>query len=420
MNDINALFDEKEEKEDPLTYALLSKASGETNYTINSRVSLANIQDEENDDFCLMWNNKEAEEKDPIQMSNKFLNESIPMTPITMMAKRNKDIISLAKEQLSCRELQKEIVGNIPLASQYFREILNSPGALNELIIHPFGNYFIQMIINMINDELKKDLLLNIELDFLDVSINFYGTRVLQNFIDSIKSESLMTLLIKICSNFVAKMVMNINSSHIIFNLLSLNNQMIKKTIIDQVDMHLMQIAFDKHGSCFIQKIIQNDALASTNIIHNLIKNCITLLPNEFGHYTIKYVFSMKNPYYNYSLISMAIPHFLPLANQKFSSTVLEKCFEICDSYSLNLLYKVINNPQIMTGLLINQYGNYVLQKAIDTAHPNLQCFLLNMLAPSMFALKRDTYGKQLFSKICIKYPSVKAMVNLMKSKGQG
>lgn len=71
MNDINALFDEKEEKEDPLTYALLSKASGETNYTINSRVSLANIQDEENDDFCLMWNNKEAEEKDPIQMSNK-------------------------------------------------------------------------------------------------------------------------------------------------------------------------------------------------------------------------------------------------------------------------------------------------------------------------------------------------------------
>lgn len=113
----------------------------------------------------------------------------------------------------------------------------------------------------------------------------------------------------------------------------------------------------------------------------------------------------------------MIEPYFVELSKQRFTSTVIEYCFEGCDLNSKQYLYNKIANYNIIRELLLNQFGNYVLQKAIDFASFDTHNYLLILLAPTMFAFKRDTFGKQLFSKICVKYPAVKSMVNEEKGK---
>ena len=50
---------------------------------------------------------------------------------------------------------------------------------------------------------------------------------------------------------------------------------------------------------------------------------------------------------------------------QKFSSNVIERCIEISDEFSNYFLNFIINNENSLNYLLINNYGNYVVQTLI-------------------------------------------------------
>ena len=327
-----------------------------------------------------------------------------------------KDLVTLAKEQSSCRYLQQKI-DNDPLLARnlFYHKICEN---LNDLIIHPFGNYFIQNFLTHITDSQINEILLLISHNFLFITMNFYGTRVIQKMIDCIQTTyPTMTNLLNLIKKNFTQMVNDINASHIIIKLIDLKQMMITQSIYEMINANLIAISTNKHGCCEIQKILEKDTFAfRESIINNIINNCLQLITHQYGNYTIQYILQLRNPVYTFHLIRYLVPSFAQLCLQKYSSTVIEKCFELCNESTKKILYQLIVNPNIMKALICDKFGNYVIQKAIDVAEPNtMRIYLLTVIAPMVNEIKKENFGRQLYTKLCTKYPAFQEMINNCK-----
>ena len=69
------------------------------------------------------------------------------------------------------------------------------------------------------------------------------------------------------------------------------------------------------------------------------------------------------------------------------------------------LLISKIENPQIMKSLLFAQFGNYVVQKALNYANETEQFKLLSLIATMSEDLKKLEFGFKLYNKLISKYP---------------
>lgn len=325
------------------------------------------------------------------------------------------DFVNLSKEQSSCRFLQGKIDKEPKLADYFFPTILNN---INEIIINKFGNYLIQKILSVVSDTQINQIITAITPNFLEISVNSHGTRVIQKMIKSIKAQYPMLALLELIRQYFTVMFNNVNASHIIMELLSLNQMYITMAIYDMINIGLINISTNKHGCCVIQKILENDSIYTKSIIDNIIQNSLFLSTHQYGNYTIQHILQMKNIEYTNKLKMILLPQFTTLSQQMYSSTVIEKCFELCDEETRLLFYNMIYNPDTMKILICNKYGNYVIQKAIDTArNENTKIYLLQMIFPIINEIRKDNFGRQLYSKLYNKYHQFQEIVTNMNSK---
>ena len=325
------------------------------------------------------------------------------------------NLIFLSKEQTSCRYIQQKINENPKLASEYFYPTIISN--INILIINQFGNYLIQNILPHLNENQINEIISSISNNFLFICTNFYGTRVIQKLIDFINNEFTMWNLLNNFKMNFPKFVNDINSSHIIFKLLNLKKTYITKFLYELINQNLIEISKHKHGCCSIQKILESDSIYTENIIKNIINNSLDLIIDKYGNYTIQYILQLKGNHLNkFKLMMKIIPNFNSFAMQKYSSTVLEKCFELCDENVKTLMYQYIINQSVLKQLLCDKYGNYVIQKAIEKANnKTIKLYLLQLIAPIINEIKKENFGRQLYRKLMIKYPEFQQFINELK-----
>ena len=327
------------------------------------------------------------------------------------------NLLELAKEQTSCRYLQQIIDKNPKMGTVFFYPTIIENIA--DLITNQFGNYFIQKLFSYINQNQFTDILNAIAPNFVSISTNFYGTRVLQKMIDCINNQYQMLSLLKIISANISEVLNDINASHIVNKLLSLRQFYITSAIYEMVNRNFITIALDKHGCCSIQKLLENDLIFTDKIILNILNNAMTLITHQYGNYIIQFLIQSKNKMITFRLITILIPNFGKLAKLKYSSTVLEKCFEYCDEQSKSYLYNVLYSKGVLKTLIFDKFGNYVVQKAIDSAHDEkVKFYLLRLIAPMINDVKKENFGKQMCLKLCSKYPEFQEyMKNFKKTK---
>ena len=165
--------------------------------------------------------------------------------------------IPLIKDQSGCRFLQEKIKSNQYFANEnLFPTIKNN---IKELACDPFGNYFLQVLIEVLTYDNINILLDLIQTDFTYICICPHGTRVIQKIIEKIFTyEELMK---KFISNLDSKDLGIIFKSpygnHIIQKFLStIHNPEYTKFIYNYTLDNFMEIAATKHGVCVIQKCV--------------------------------------------------------------------------------------------------------------------------------------------------------------------
>ena len=67
--------------------------------------------------------------------------------------------------------------------------------------------------------------------DFYRISTSYQGTRVMQKIVDYLRTDALTTCFINLIRPIVKDIILNINGSHIVLKILSLNNPISNKII---------------------------------------------------------------------------------------------------------------------------------------------------------------------------------------------
>jgi hypothetical protein len=203
---------------------------------------------------------------------------------------------------------------------------------------------------------------------------------VIQKLIENLPKDLISPFLDVITQKeILLSLIKDANGNHIILKFLQTfpeSSDLIFATITE----NLMDISFDKHGCCAIQKCFDLAPKSTKDIIINIIiKHSLILIVDQYANYVVQFIFEKRDPILMKEFALTFKKKIVELSKQKFASNVLEKFFEFCDNESKNILLKELANSSIILELLLDNFGNFVLQKALKRSDHEVYSYFIHV-----------------------------------------
>jgi hypothetical protein len=315
------------------------------------------------------------------------------------------NFILLGKDQGACRYIQKLLNDN-PIETL---KVLYDPLCKNimQLINDPFGNYLIQKIITFLNGDQLLEILKIISPFFFEICCNTHGTRVLQKLIDHSKDPKVKNYFFELLKPLITPLLKQLNGTFVVQKFAEVNNEYsneINEIIVENAPV----LSTHRHGCCVIQKYLElKDPIMTPNLLDKLIENCLLLIIDQFGNYVIQTILLMGDKKYGNKLAEKITENVVYYAKHKYSSNVIEKCFDYCDGIYLQNLMNNVRQKDNLTELILDEHGNYVVQKVLSLSKPNVQKSMLRIIVPLFEKLKNYPYGERVINRLLVSYPII-------------
>ena len=305
--------------------------------------------------------------------------------------------------QNGCRYLQDFITEHSKdknLIKIFFEKVLEH---IQELSKGQFSHYFVKKILVFLNEYQIFKLIKSLSPVIEDVSTNQYGTKVIQDLIDLIKTEKAYFLLLNILTPYIKQLIIDLNGMQIVYKLITKYKNV--KIIESIICTNIIEIANSKKGSNFLIKYFEfAEEENSLNIKKNILMNLKDIITDQFGNYVIQNILMNKNSEIVMNFVAEIKNNIIFYSNNKFSSNAVEKCFE--NENIKNDFIKLFMVKEIFEKIILDKFGNYVAQKAIATANDNEKIILIDLLRLLIPELKNKYFGEKLLSKMEYLYPN--------------
>ena len=335
-------------------------------------------------------NNKVIKRIDP----NTYLNESIEYLSY--------NILPLAKDQAGCRFLQEKLESDPKAPKAFYNAILPH---IPNLVKDPFGNYLVQKICNYLDEESIKKIFEIISPNILDIGSNSHGTRVIQHLVNFLKNKDLVDYFLNILKPHVIPLLKELNGTHIINKFITEHPEYadeINKIIIENSSV----LATHRHGCCILQRLLDGpDKKLKNDLIENLIENCFVLIIDQFGNYVIQSILLLNNTKASGAIALKICDNLQYYSKHRYSSNVIEKCFDHCAKKEKKILVQKICNPEMIADLILDEHGNYVVQKALFYADQKEKEYILNNIAMLIPKIRSTSFGEKMLNRLVLNYP---------------
>ncbi|KAK2198231.1 bifunctional Pumilio RNA-binding repeat/Armadillo-like helical/Pumilio [Babesia duncani] len=323
------------------------------------------------------------------------------------------NVTSIAKDQAGCRMLQRLLEFKDPiLISTIVEEVLDN---LFDLMTDPFGNYLCQKLMGVCNQEQIAKIISAVGPDFVKIGLNMHGTRAVQRLLEVLTTPDHIEKVTKALSHGVVDLVNDLNGNHIIQKCLFVLSNENCGFIYKAINEKCVQVATHRHGCCVMQRCIDAaNAVQRQELIEAIILNALELVQDAYGNYVVQYVLKLKIPSINRRIVMAVAAQTTELAKQKFSSNVVERCLiYCCQDIRTILISQFIEAPvSVLKDLILDPFGNYVIQRVLNVAQPQELHQLLEKIQPHMDEIKVASSGKKIAAKITRRH--------YLHDKGQG
>ncbi|XP_047175178.1 pumilio homolog 11-like [Vigna umbellata] len=293
---------------------------------------------------------------------------------------------SMAKDPRGSRVVQQKIdEGTIQENFQMVKELEYH---LHELIKHPYGSFVILKLFQSRNISViqKNTFISLITVDqpkLRDLCIHDLGGRVIQQILEVEDVLIAIDRITHAMSGVTVALMKNYNGGYVILQCLKVFPLEHKNAILDVVAQNCRDIAVNKNGCCNIQKIIHHDDVpAFYALIENLISNAEDLAKDQYGNYVLQFLVKKKMLEVNAMLVSELRYKFVGLSIDKYASNVVEDLLHYSRTESAALIVEEIMESPNFLQVVQHQYGNYVVQRALQYTkgflHENLCAIILS------------------------------------------
>lgn len=306
----------------------------------------------------------------------------------------------MASEQNGCRLIQKRIENKPELGNDIFDALEKD---LLTLSCGSFGNYLLQKLLSVIDFERINRFVDIVSPFFVQVSVSSHGTRVIQKLLDIIQSDiNLVNKITMAINNNLLEITMDANSNHIVQKYVTVVPFPLNAPIYENIMNNFLLISKDKYGCCMMQKCIE----CGTNeqqrrLIVLSLQNSPLLITDQYGNYVLQYVVKLENQECISTIINLILTNLQKYCCQKFSSNVIEKCIErACPDLQNLLINAIIQNEKLVSDLIVDLYGNYIIQKILLVAKGKAYHILLNQIANNAERIRRVSFGSKVLAKL--------------------
>ncbi|KAL3515543.1 hypothetical protein ACH5RR_022445 [Cinchona calisaya] len=309
-------------------------------------------------------------------------------------------IYYMAKDQHGCRFLQRIFDEGTPQDVQIiFIEIIDH---VIELMMNPFGNYLMQKLLEVCNEEQRMQILLRVTAkpgELIRISLNTHGTRVVQKLIETLKSRQQISLVISSLEPGFLALIKDLNGNHVVQRCLQCLSNEDSKFIFVAAAKYCVDIATHQHGCCVLQRCISHSSGEHReNLIAEISANGLLLAQDAFGNYVVQFILELKIPSDATKLVSQFEGNYVHLSTQKFSSHVVEKCLAVCNNEVRSTLIHELLSATHFEQLLQDPHANYVVQTALKVSEGRIHNSLVEAIESHKAISRNSPYSKRIFS----------------------
>jgi hypothetical protein len=277
--------------------------------------------------------------------------------------------LNLVKTQSGSRVLQSILSTSHPevVKSLFYELKANLP----ELIIDPYANYFCPKLFSVLKTEEKIQFLLEIQYNVLEIGVSKIGTYPLQMIIGNLTTPNELNIMVNACCFSCIQLCQDPQGVHVIEKFITTYSDQSVFKIYDILIKNLSYLSMNVNGLCVTKKIVtQSKNILIKLLVRDAIKeDAINLVQHVYGNYIIQTALDHWDVELLVPISQKFYGSFHYLSMQKYSSNVLEKCFEkMHDFILLSFIEETSKNIKVID-LMRHSYGNYVIQKAIKLSH---------------------------------------------------
>lgn len=337
----------------------------------------------------------------------------------------------LSRDQVGCRLVQQALDEEGPVAATL---ILNEGLPFwGEAMVDPFGNYLFQKILEKITPEERIMLVKTVGPRLVNASLNLHGTRSVQKIVelcamdeesealkDRKDNESAADVLTRSLAPAAARLCIDSHGNHVIQRILLKLGHKHAKFVFDAVAESVSDVARHRHGCCVIQRCLDSAPCpARAHLVRRIVDKSLELMQDAYGNYVVQYVLDVCSDEDVHAVCESVVGKVALLAIQKFSSNVMEKCLERCTDRVKEHYLNELSDPERIRELMMDPFGNYVVQRALSVATHAQAVRLVEAMRPHLTTTQTNTPnghrnggvrntagGRRIMAKICRRFPN--------------
>ncbi|GAV86251.1 PUF domain-containing protein [Cephalotus follicularis] len=309
-------------------------------------------------------------------------------------------IYLMGKDQHGCRFLQRKFSeGTREDVEKIFTEIIDH---IVELMTDPFGNYLVQKLLEVCNDEQRMQILQAITIkagDLVEISCDMHGTRAVQKVIETLTTPEQFSIVVSSLKPGIVTLIKNMNGNHVAQRCLQYLMPEYSKFLFEAATTYCVELATDRHGCCVLQKCLSySEGEQRRRLVRQITSNALILCQDPFGNYVVQFVFELRLPWAMVDILDQLEGNYGDLSMQKYSSNVVEKCLKYAgEERRSGIIQELINNAHL-DQVMQDPYGNYVIQAALQQSKGALHTALVDAIRPHVPVLRTSPYGKKVLS----------------------
>ena len=324
----------------------------------------------------------------------------------------NENLQLMLKDQKGSKYIQKKIEEKSPdFLYKLYDQIKNN---LYDIMTNQYGNYVIQKFLEYCDKKLISNMLKILSKNsnnkiLYEISINNYGTRPLQKIIENLSgsmTQQDINIILNIAKGNVLNLIKDINGNRIFQCIIqNIKNKELLSPLYKEVSENIIEVIKIKSGCCVFQKILCNiveDDL--NNMVDIIINNIEQLINDEFGNISLKRIIKLNNENYNSKIYNYIKDNLVQLSCQKFSSNVIDACIDNTTSLKRKVLEKLLENDNNINELILDQYGNYIIQNALQNGEKNEFDVIIHHIKENEKKIKNTQHGKIIYEKLMKNY----------------
>ncbi|ONK72281.1 uncharacterized protein A4U43_C04F17710 [Asparagus officinalis] len=312
-------------------------------------------------------------------------------------------VVEFSGDQYGSRFIQQKLeTASIEEKNKLFPKIL---AHARVLMTDVFGNYVIQKFFEHGTESHRNQLATQLMGHVLPLSLQMYGCRVIQKALEVVNVDQ-QTQMVSELDGSVIKCVRDQNGNHVIQKCIECVPQERIQFIISAFYGHVVALSTHPYGCRVIQRVLEHcdDEKTQSMMMEEIMRSVCVLAQDQYGNYVIQHVLQHGKPEERSAIISMLAGQIVKMSQQKFASNVVEKCLTYGTPAERQLLIDEMlgstdeNEP--FQAMMKDQFGNYVVQKVLETCDDKNRELILSRVKVHLNALKKYTYGKHIVARV--------------------